>query len=261
MSILGFLTNNNPQQVTIARDVPGNKPPGLTLDAAVRMVPSREVNVTSNPVESGGKISDHATLGNISFLLDGLISEAPLPSGLLGQALGILAGAAGGLIGTQAGGGLAGTAFTAVAAGLATQVANFALSPDIPSGSSLEFQMGNRIPGDTEFPAKAYKFLFGLQQDRELLAINSRIVNLSQMLITSISAPFTIDNGRSLMFTARFEQLQIVKSATASLAENVVSAAATGAASKSNLGQQAASAATEKQTSNASESMLSSFFN
>ena len=82
-----------------------------------------------NPVESGALITDHATLGNLKFRMDCMISEAPIPVGALESLVGIAAGAAGGLIGTAAvGGGLAATGATAIAAFAANKEANFALS-------------------------------------------------------------------------------------------------------------------------------------
>jgi len=258
MSIVGFLTGSTPQRVVISRDETGA--PGLTLDAAISINPTRQLSITKNPVESGGFITDHATLGNLSFRLDGIVSEAPLPTGLLASALGILAGAAGGAIGQQVGG-LSATALTAAVSIGATAAVNFALSPDIPSGASLEFQMANRISGDTDFPRKAWMYLLGMQQDRNLIKVVTRMMTYTNLLLESVNNVQTIQNGKSLMFSANFEQVQIVSSASVSLPENVLSDTATGAASKANLGKQSTGAATEAQSGNVStlKTLVNSF--
>lgn len=251
MSIIGFLTGTNPQQVVISRDESGA--PGLTLDAAISITPTRQVSITKNPVESGANITDHATLGNLTLSIEGFIAEAPLPNGLLASALGIVAGAAGGLIGTAVGGGgLVTSLVTAGAAIGANKAANYALSPDISSGASVEEQIANRIPGDADYPRKAFDYLLGLQQDRSLIRVVTRLKTYTNLLITDLSAPQTIENGKSIRFTASFEQVQIVESASVSLPENLISGSATGAASKAGLGKQAAGAATSAQTGNVS---------
>jgi hypothetical protein len=203
-------------------------------------------------VESGANITDHATLDNLTLTIEAIISESPLATSALESALGIVAGAAGGLIGTAVGGGLLATAATAAAALGAKKAANFALSPDIPSGSGLEGQISNRAPGDDDYPRKAFDYLLGIQQDRNLVRVVTRFKTYTSLLITDISAPQTIENGKSLKFTASFEQVQIVESATATLPENLISKTATGAASKGNLGKQAAGSATSAQSGNVS---------
>lgn len=256
MTILGFLTGNSPQRVVISRDDP--EAPGLTLDAALQLRPFRNVDITKNPVESGANIADHATLGNFSFDLEGIISEAPLPEGFLGSGLGLLAGAAGGLIGTQVGG-VASTLITTGAAVGVQKAVNFALSPDIPDGASLEQQIANRDLNDDDYPRKAWDYLLGLQQGRDLLRVVTKQKTYTNLLIRALSNPQTIDEGRSVKFTATFEQVQLVTSASVDLPENVIAADATGGASKANNGQQAAGEATEKQTENVS--ILKSFTN
>lgn len=246
MTILGFLTGNAPQRTIIGRDAEGA--PGLTLDAAISISASREVSLTKNPVESGANIVDHATLGNITIEIEGMLSEAPLASSLAESALGALAGVAGGLIGTQVGG-LASSLLTTGAAIGANAAVNFALSPDVISGESQEAQIANRIPGDADFPRKAYDYLLGLQENRKLLKLTTRRKSYTQLLMTRLSAPESIEIGKSLRFTATFEQVKIVNSASVTLPENVIDiASAPGAASKANLGKQAASEATSAQS-------------
>lgn len=256
MTILGFLTGGSPQRVVISRDE--SEAPGLTLDAALSIRPFRDLSITKNPVESGATIADHAELGNFSFDLEGIISEAPLPSGFAGAALGALGGVAGGAIGTVTGG-VASTLITSGALVGASAAANFALSPDIPDGASLENQIANRNLLDGDYPRKAWDYLLGLQQGRELVRVVTRQKTYTQLLIKSLSNPQTIAEGKSVKFTATFEQVKIVSSSTVQVPENVVAADATGAASKASTGKQAATEATSAQSSNVST--LKSFVN
>ena len=258
MSIIGFLTGKNPQRVVISRD--GTGAPGLTLDAAISITTSRQVSLTKNPVESGGNITDHATLGNLTLSIEGLISEAPLPSGLLESALGIAAGAAGGLIGTVVGGaagGLAGSLATAGAAAganalISGSAASLEIKDGIPSAIAIESHISKRAVGDTDYPRKAFTYLLALQKDRLLVNVVTRLHTYKSLIITDISVPQVISDGKSIRFTASFEQVQIVKSASVTLPESVIAKNAGGAASKGNLGKQATSAATEAQGGNVS---------
>ncbi len=248
MSILGFITGSNPQRVIIKRDgSEGPQLPGLTLDAAMNINPQHNGTPTKNPVESGGNIADHVTLDNLKFGIEGFVAEAPLPFSASEQALGALAGIAGGAVGTGVGGGIAAQAAVALVSSTFTRIANFALSPDVGTPESLEQQIANRNLSDTDFPRKAYEYLWSLHQARSLIQVITQRKTYTNLVLTQLSAPQTIENGRSLKFTAMFEQLKIVNSASVSIPENKIAADAVGASSKANLGKQATSGTTSAQ--------------
>ncbi len=256
MSIIGFLTNSNPQLLTISRaDIQGAVSPKLEIDATIKQNLTRTAMLTKNPVESGAQTTDHINLDNLKFEMEGIISEAPLS---LVQAL--LGGIAGGALGTAVGGGLA--SFLGVAAGAAvgSQIAKFALSPDIPPSEAVGPQVAVRFPGDLDYPKKVYDYLLALQQDRALLKIESRQATLTDLAITQLSAPISIDMGRSIKFTMVCEQIQIITTSLAALAESSIDATASASgASASSLGSQA----TEEATESAAEepSLLKQLFN
>jgi len=241
MSIIGFLTNSNPQLLTLSRTDGVGVAPKLEIDATIRQNTSRRAMLTKNPVESGALTTDHVNLENINFEAECLVSEAPLS--LLQSLIG---GIAGGALGTEVGGALGSFLGTAAGASVGSQIAKFALSPDIPPSEALGSQIATRIPGDLDYPKKVYDYLLALQQDRALIKVESRMATLSDLVIVSLTAPITIENGRSMRFTVGFEQIQIIKTSTSALTESVIDAAAsaTGATAQ-NLGSQAAEEATE----------------
>lgn len=248
MSILGLLTGVNPQRVVLSRDE--KDAPGLVIDCTISLTTSRSVNITKLPVESGGNVTDNAVLGNISLSAEIVITEAPLDSSFVASALGVLAGTAGGAIGVQAGkygslvniGGALGANF----------LKNFALSPDVSESRTLEQQIAKRDLNDTDYPRKCYDYLMALQQDRELLKIVSRMKTYTNLLISELSLPQSIDMGKSIKATCSFEQVQIVQSNTVKIPENLIAADASGAASKAKQGKKAVGKATDAQNKNIS---------
>jgi len=248
MSIIGLLTGVNPQRVVLGRDE--KDAPGLVIDCTISLVPSRSINITKLPVESGGNITDNAVLGNINLAAEIVISEDPLDTSFVSSALGVLAGTAGGAIGIQRGkyGGLV----NVVGSVLADKIKKFALSPDVGESRTLEKQIANRDLNDSDYPRKCYEYLFALQQDRELLKVVSRLKTYTNLLMSNISVPRTIDKGNSIQCTCNFEQVQIVESNTVKLPENVIAADAAGASSAAKQGKKAAGKATEAQKKNIS---------
>jgi len=251
MSILGFITGGQPQRVTIGRIDEDGPSPRLELDAALRLVPSRSVTISKNPVESGADITDHAKLENLVFSLDGFVSEddmnifASFVSSIGAGAIGTATGGTGGPF--------AGFVSTAGSAAILSEATNLALSPDIPPSAGLASQVANRAPGDRDFPRKVHNFLLALQQDRALVSVTSRMQVLTNLIITQYSAPQDIQDGRSLRFSMQLEQIQIVNSATVQVPENILDkAVSASAASKANLGKQATQAASAAQSNNAS---------
>jgi hypothetical protein len=222
--------------------------PQLLIDATIKYTQSRLMQITKNPVEDGGNITDNARLDNLKFDIEALVSEAPLS--LIND---IVGGILGGAIGTKLGGGLAGTLGTATGAGIGAGIVNAIKSPNIPPNESLETIVANRIPGDTDYPNKVHRYLFALQEDRQLIRITTRRGKLDNLLISNLSAPQEARDGKSLRFTMSCEQVQIVKSASITVPESLMDkAAGASGSSKASFGKQATTEATEFQGRSAS---------
>ena len=202
----------------------------LKLDAATNVQHAASATPTKNPVEarSGDPIdnfTDHIRLNNRVVQIDGLISESPLS--VLGSAFNVFTGAAGGLVGDIVGGQLGGFTQQALAAGL----------------GSLGGLIANRNQDGLQFPQKAFDYLQELRDLRIPFTLVTRLRKYDSMVLTNLSVPQVAKDGKSLRFSATFEQIEIVQTRTVIIPTTSVTNPS--AASTQNLGKQAQKTASE----------------
>lgn len=165
----------------------GSKIGFLQLDATVRESHTRTARVTQNEIEDGSNIADNINLQNEKFQIEGIISEAPLPSNdirdiaLSVQNAGF--GALSGAVGSLSGGLIpdAGAALKRVVALI--QLENF---------------WKNKIP---------FTVLTGLKK-------------YDDVVITNLTIPVNYKDGQSLRFTADCEVVRLVESQTIDIPES-----------------------------------------
>lgn len=225
MSALALLLGEAQFRTTIAQ---------LKLDAATSIQHSATATPTKNPIESRSgdpidNFTDHIRLENRTVSIDGIISEAPLS--LLGSAFNVFTGAVAGNLGGALGGALGGFATQALAAGL----------------GSIAGLIANRNPDDLQFPTKAFDYLQELRDNRTPFTLITRLRRYENMILTSLSVPQTAPDGKSLRFTANFEQIEIVQTQTVLIPEQIVTNPS--GATKANLGKQAVKAASADNSS------------
>jgi len=206
----------------------------LKLDAATSINHSARATPSKNPIESrsgdpNDNFTDHIRLENRQLQIEGLISEAPLS--LLGSAFNIFTGAAAGNLGGAIGGQLGGFATQALAAGL----------------GSIAGIIANRNEDDLQFPTKAFEYLVELRDNRFPFTIITRLKRYENMILTDLSVPQAAEDGKSLRFSASFEQIEIVQTQTVLIPEQIVTNPS--GATKSNLGKQATKSATTDNSS------------
>lgn len=186
----------------------------LTLDAAESIDHELSAAVTKNPVESGSVIQDHVTIDNDKITINGIVSEAPIS--ILGSAFNVFTGAAASQLNKQ----LGGFARGAAAAGI----------------GSIGGIITNRNQNDVQFPQKAYNYLKELLRAREPFTIVTSLERYSNMVCTKLSVPQRASTGKSLIFNATFEKVNLVKTKTVLVPESVIRNAS--GASNTNLGNQ-----------------------
>jgi hypothetical protein len=203
----------------------------LRLDAAASIQHNATATPTKNPIEarSGDPIdnfTDHVRLENRTLSIDGLISESPLT--VIASALSVFTGASSSLVRDAFGGGaLGGFAQQALAAGV----------------GSIAGLIENRNDDDIQYPSKAFQYLEELRDNRVPFTVITSLKRYENMILTNLSVPQTGVDGKSLRFSATFEQIQIVQTQVVIIPEQTVTNPS--AASKQNLGKQAQNAATE----------------
>lgn len=207
--------------LVLGRGTPKTRIDVLTLDAAMEISHEHSATVSKNPIEDGSDTSDNVRIENPTLTISGIISEAPL--NLQASAFNIFTGAAAGKAVQKLGSPYG--AITGAALG------------------SLGGLMTNRKEGDINFPRKAFEFLIELEKKRQPIVIETSLRTYSNMILTKLSVPQSALRGKSLEFSATFEQISLVKTSTVLIPEKNVKKS--GAASKQNLGKQAAKEATE----------------
>lgn len=180
----------------------------LRLDAASNIQHNATAQPTTNPIEarSGDPLdnfTDHVRLNNRILQIDGLMSESPLT--IFGSAFNVLTGSASNLVRDAAGGGaLGGFAQQALAAGV----------------GSIAGLILNRSEDDVRYPAKAFEYLIELRDNRVPFQIQTRLQTYNDMILTSLSVPQNAASGRSLRFSATFEQIRIVLTSETEIPES-----------------------------------------
>ena len=209
----------------------------LQLDAAVSIQHDANATPTKNPIEarsgdSDDNFTDHIRLQNRTLSIEALISESPLS--IFSSAFNIFTGAAA----------------TSVANDLVGPTSNVAAQAFATGLGSIAGLIANRQEGDLSFPKKAFDYLISDLRDKRFpFTIVTRLQTYENMVITSLSVPQTAADGRSLRFSATFEQIKIVNTKTVAIPEGIVRNS--GATQTQQQGKQTADTATDENGSKA----------
>lgn len=209
----------------------------LKLDCSMRETHSRTATVTKNAVEDGVDIADHVNLAPRTFSIDeGIVSDVPVSLLGLGVSGDDILGATKDFAEGNKG------AFTDLKDSFTSQFK-----------SSKNASLEEMVKKPSRSPDDAWKYLNELMESRIPFSAVTALQRYENVVITSLSAPRTASNGKSLHFSAKLEQITIVKSATTRIpAFKVKGDAANSAQSKSDLGGQAGKNATDAQTDDSS---------
>lgn len=183
----------------------------LVLDAAESIEHAYGATPTKNPIEKGSDISDHIRLENVILSINGIMAEAPLS--VLGSAFNVVTGA----IGSKA--------------SVLGPFGSVAATAGVGSISGL---IANRNPNDNQFVKNAFKYLVELRDNRIPFNIVTSLQSYKNMVVTKLSFPQNAGIGGSLVFSATFEQIQLVETQMIVLAKVKNNSAA----SKQNTGNQ-----------------------
>lgn len=164
----------------------GGKIGFLQLDATTRETHQRIAQVTQNEIEDGATVADNINLKNEKFQIEGIISEAPLPSNDIRDiALSV----------QNFGFGALSSAVGSLSGGLIPDAG--AILKRIIAVIQLENFWKNKIP---------FTVLTGLKK-------------YDNVIITNLSIPVDYKDGNSLRFTASCEVVRLVTSQTIDVPE------------------------------------------
>lgn len=201
--------------------------PGMPLDAAMSINHDFSANITRNPIEDGSDVTDHIRLENPVLQIEGFIAENPLSA--IESAINIATGV--------------------VASGLGARFGGFSRIITAAGAGSLIAVLRNRQPGSNiNYPQAAYVALKKLWSDRIPFSVRTNLDLFDNMVISKLSFPRSAEIGKSLQFTATFEQVNLVKTATTIVPENLTKRS--GAASNQKLGKQPIKTASATNASN-----------
>lgn len=204
----------------------------LILDMSNEISHGNEAEPTDNPVEDGVDVTDHVDIKPKTLSFRGIMSEAPIS---IGQAV---VGNVAGAVGAVTGGAIGGIGGSIVAASVSAL------------GGLLLNGQGNRV-------LDAHNTMLDIMERKVLVTIITGLRAYNNMVLTSYNPVENTANGESLVFTASFRELRVVKSEQVILPDRVLSPdIAAGAASVQKQGSKAASGATDA-VSGSSASVLS----
>lgn len=179
----------------------------IIVDVTEVLTTDLEAEVTKWPVERSQDISDHIKLGPVRIQIQGFISNAPL-GGIAGVAQSVAAGVLSGF-GAQLAQNTRIGGTSLVGTGLGTAV-----------GARLGGALGNYLRGqdpDVSYPQKAMKALIDCYKDRKPFTIrtyfypNENESNIyTNMVITALSFPQSVQTGDGLPFTLSAERIELV---------------------------------------------------
>lgn len=183
MSLLSLVFNEASR--TKIQTIPrGGGPPFiLEIDATTILTHDRSANPTKNPIEDGSLVTDHVTLDNNRLTIEGIISEHPLT---LLQSLQTIA--------SQSVLGLA-SELTGISTGILGGV-----------GGSV----GQLLFDDQSRPENAFRFLEEIHRNRLPFKIVTELGRYNSMILTKLSVPQSAQEGKSIRFSASFEEINIV---------------------------------------------------
>lgn len=179
----------------------------LLIDARIAENHGRSAQVTDYEIEDGTVISDHIKLDPLTLSIQGFISDAPA------EYLGIrsLGGASQGVIGS--------------------------IFPNQALLNQANPEQEGTVPnGENRNPVDSWTYLHDVWRKRTPISVITSLQLYKNMVITSLSAPRSVEIGKSLEFNAELREVRIVRSATVTIPSFKVKKAAEDAASKNNAG-------------------------
>lgn len=216
MALLSMLTKSQPFRTKL--NLNGSDQCLLLVDATMNETPSYSGTLTKSPVEEGPDVNDHFRFEPISIQIEGVISESPLT---FASALNLESLKSGAI--TSA----AGFAGQKLVGGLGAQLGGLA-------GGFL----GSRLLQASDDPAQAaFKILEEIMMKKIVMSITTKRRRYDNMMMTSLSFPRALENGKSLKFSANFQEIRIVKGETVDI-KNISRSVASKAGSKTKLGNQ-----------------------
>lgn len=127
----------------------------IEVDVSVAETHETDCDVTENPIEAGGLVTDHVFFKPARLTIEGLVSDTPVK--LLGGALSMF---------------------------------------------------------DDNRSRKTYEELIALQEAREPIDVITGLKQYSNMILKTLTVPRSADTGRALRFTAVFQEVRLVESAS-----------------------------------------------
>lgn len=190
----------------------------LKLDASLSETHNRTATITDNEVEDGSIISDHVKLSPKTLSINGMVSDTPV------------------------------------------SILGLGVSTDDVLGAANDFLDGKKagseglVKNQTRTPKEAWQYLNELMENRTPFSVVTALQRYENMILTSLSAPRSAQNGKSLVFNAELRQIQIVRSSTTIIPAFKVEGgqASNSATSKGKLGKQSTKEASAAQTDNSS---------
>lgn len=205
----------------------------LPIDVTMQRTTNYENDITQIPVEEGLDVTDHVKTKPITMTVEGIISETPLS--IEGQKAALIT--SGGSFAAKQLGGFKGGLGTAIAGAGAGKLGAKLFQAD---GSPAEL-------------GRAILEKLALNKTRFRIAVGKKI--LDDMIISRLSIPEENATGRALKFSATFQQIRVVKGQTVFI-QKIARSAAHSAGSKTNLGAQASTQATEEQRKSLAKSFV-----
>lgn len=216
MALLSMLTKSQPFRTKM--NLNGSDQCLLLVDAVLNETPTYTGTLTKNPVEEGPDVNDHFRTEPITVQVEGVISESPLT---FGTALNLESLKAGGISA------LSGFAGQKLGGGIGAQLGGLA-------GGFL----GARLLQSADDPAQAaFKILEEIFMKKIQLSLTTKRRRYDNMMMTSLTFPRTLENGKALKFSATFQEIRIVKGQTVDI-KNISRSAASKAGAKTKLGNQ-----------------------
>jgi len=189
--------------------------PGMPLDVAESLSHDYSATPTKNPIEDGSDVTDNIRVENTTLQIEGFITANPLS--IVDSALNIGTGI--------------------VASGLGAKFGGFAAQLTAAGAGSVISILRSRTPDSgINYPIQAFNALIKLLKNRVPFSVRTRLTVYDNMVITKLSFPQSPEIGQDLKFSATFEQINLVKTATSIVPEKLTKRA--GASSTQKLGKQ-----------------------
>ncbi len=234
----------------------------LAIDATLNEEHTRSAQATMHEIEGGDEISDHVIKKGTQLTLNGIISEDAYPEeshtiGIDDNPPGVSAwtgdrfqrigsGAFAGIVGSLAGGGIAGAAVTGVYSKLSGSLLQKAAEAEAARTRQLIANTGNNTNQIATRVKDAYDILDQIYENKISVLIITGLTAYNNMVMESLSMPRNPGTTRSLPFTASFRKVNFAFSETVNIPAMADKATADRATPKKNQGNQSAAAPGDK---------------